>query len=39
MLRFYYPGLDPDTLTTKQWAEAIAYLDIIRIDEAKRNQQ
>jgi len=37
MLRYYYPGLDPDKLTNKQWADAIAYLEIIRNEEKESN--
>jgi hypothetical protein len=33
MLRYHYKGLDPDTLNNKQWADAIAYLELIRQEE------
>lgn len=34
MLRYYYKGLNPDELSNEQWADAIAYLEIIRKEEA-----
>ena len=38
MIRYYYPGVDPDMLSTNQWADAVAYLEIIRQQEAEGNQ-
>lgn len=34
MLRYHYKGLNPDELSTEEWANAIAYLEIIRKEEA-----
>lgn len=33
MLR-YYLGIDPQTITVQQWAKEIAYLELIRQQEA-----
>jgi len=35
VLRYYYPGLNPDELNNREWADAIAYLEIIRQQEAE----
>jgi hypothetical protein len=39
MLQYYYKGLDPATLTNKQWADKIAYLEIIRQEELNQLDQ
>jgi hypothetical protein len=38
MIRYYYPGVDPEQLSTKKWAEAVAYLEIIRQQELEGSQ-
>lgn len=39
MIRYYYKGVEPNNLTNKEWADAIAYLEVIRMQEAEANVQ
>jgi len=37
MIRYYYKGVEPNNLSNKEWADAVAYLEIIRKQEAEAN--
>jgi hypothetical protein len=35
MIRYYYKGIEPSKLSNKEWADAVAYLEIIRTQESE----